>query len=177
MKNIKKVQDELRSSGADVKWVPPENVHITFHFFGNIKEDDVGKIENELGLLAGAEKPFTVKVSGLGAFPSVTNPKVIWAGTSDGSDELIGFQKRLADRILSMGYKLDKRPFKPHFTIGRLRSASRKKELREKLLGLSSFEFGEIALGEIVLFKSDLLPTGARYTPLWRLSLEGPAER
>ncbi|MBW2147327.1 MAG: RNA 2',3'-cyclic phosphodiesterase [Deltaproteobacteria bacterium] len=167
------VQADLISHGASVRWVKPENIHLTLHFFGNIREEEVEDICREMCRVSSAIKPMTVQIEGLGAFPSLNNPKVIWAGITDAEGRLVDMQGAVARELARMGYKVETRPFHPHLTLGRLRSAAGKSGLREALKQGKIKNFGDWNVKGITLFRSDLKPSGAQYTRLRVIPLHG----
>jgi 2'-5' RNA ligase len=77
---LSRMQEELRKSGADVRWVPVGNIHITLKFFGHIPEAQVDPIIEAASRITQAQAPFNLKVTGAGAFPTVTSPRVVWLG-------------------------------------------------------------------------------------------------
>ena len=172
-KKIEEVQKDLKTSHADVKWVHPENIHLTLKFFGNIEESKVEPILQSIGGLIQGTLPFSMKVQGIGAFPHSKNPRVIWMGLIDGKEVLATFQKELEGILEKIGFDPEGRPFQPHLTIGRVRTSRGKDDLIGKMEKHREEEFGDIEVGEIILFKSELKPTGPIYTPLRKLKLGG----
>ncbi len=175
IKALARVQDDLASCGADVRWVRPENIHLTFHFFGNIREEEVEDIYREMRRVSSAIKPIMAQVEGLGAFPSLNNPKVIWVGISDADGKLADLQVAVVSELARMGYKIDTRPFHPHLTLGRLRSSAGKGGLREVLKQEKVRSLGDWKVKGMTLFRSELRPAGAQYTPLRVIPLHGDA--
>jgi 2'-5' RNA ligase len=170
-KKIEDVQTDLKISQADVKWVHPENIHLTLKFFGNIEESRVEPILQAIGGPIQATSPFSVKVQGMGAFPHSKNPRVIWVGLIDGKGILTTFQKELEGTLVRIGFEPEGRPFQPHLTVGRVRTSRGKNDLIGKMEKHRDEEFGCIEAEEVVLFRSELKPTGPIYTPLRKLRL------
>jgi 2'-5' RNA ligase len=170
---LDRIQTELRSCGAEVRWVKPDNIHLTLHFFGNIGHDEVEDVCRQMTKVASATKPMKVKVEGLGAFPSLSNPKVVWVGISDASGMLTVLQSAVIRELSLMGYKMDKRPFHPHLTLGRLRLPAGKGGLREALKNGKDARIGDWEVKGMTLFRSDLRPTGPEYTRLRVIPLQG----
>jgi len=152
---------DLRRESRGVKWVRPEGLHITLKFLGDIDERIVGPLSKELDGVALDYRPLSLEVEGLGAFPNPRRPRVVWAGLG-GEIEILQEIAERVDRVCaSFGVKPEKRPFRAHITIGRLKVPTMidlNKELRKK---------GFLAT-EMVLYQSELFPTGARYTVLNR---------
>ena len=170
---IDRVQGDLKQSHADVRWVVPSRIHLTLKFFGNIDEVACGGIMDAVGKAASGVRAFTLAVKGLGAFPSTRNPRVVWFGVEDGSHVLKGFQEAVEERLHQIGYPKEERGFKPHLTVGRVRSGKGRSELLRRMEHFFGEDLGEFLVERIVLFKSDLRPTGPMYTELEALKLGG----
>ena len=172
-KGIERVQDDLKRSHADVRWVEPGRIHLTLKFFGNIDEEACDGIVDAVGKAVSEVKPFSLTVKGLGAFPSIRNPRVIWLGVEDGGGVLKPLQGAVEKNLGRIGYPGEEREFKPHLTLGRVRSGKGKPELLGRLEDLLGIHLGEFRVDRLVLFKSDLRPTGPIYTELRALKLRG----
>jgi RNA 2',3'-cyclic 3'-phosphodiesterase len=170
---IEEVQGDLRSTHADVRWVSPEKIHVTLKFFGNIEESRIDLIFTSIEEPIRDALPFSVRVRGAGAFPSSKNPRVIWMGLADGKEMLISLQKQIEDRLAKIGFEPEDRPFQPHLTLGRMKSSRGKEELVRRMEKYTEEEFGAFQVERVVLFKSDLRPSGPIYTLLRVLRLGG----
>ncbi len=170
-RRIEEVQRDLKSSHADVRWVSPGKIHLTLKFFGNIDEAAIEPIVKAVEGAARAVSPFPLKVKGIGAFPNWKNPRVVWVGLIDGEDILILFQKQAETELQKVGFEPEGRAFQPHLTLGRVNSGRGKEALIRAMEGHREEEFGEFEVSKIVLFKSDLKPTGPIYTPLREIGL------
>ena len=173
LKRIEEVQGDLRSTHADVRWVSPEKIHLTLKFFGNIEESRIDLIFKSITEPVRDALPFSVRVRGAGAFPSMKNPRVIWMGLADGKEMLISLQKQIEDRLEKIGFECEDRPFQPHLTLGRMKSSRGKEELVERMGKYTEEEFGDFPVERVVLLKSDLRPSGPIYTLLRVLKLGG----
>ena len=173
LKKIEEVQGDLRSTHADVRWVNPEKIHLTLKFFGNIEESRIDPIFKSIEEPIRNTLPFSLKVQGVGAFPNLKNPRVIWMGLVDGREILVSFQKQIETQFEEIGFQSEDRPFHPHLTLGRMKSSRGKEELVGRMERHKEEEFGDIQVERMVLFKSDLRPTGPIYTPLRELRLGG----
>ncbi|NWF93330.1 MAG: RNA 2',3'-cyclic phosphodiesterase [Syntrophaceae bacterium] len=171
LKKIDEIQEDLKSSRADVKWVNSDHIHLTLKFFGNIEESRIDPIVKSIERLIQNRSPFSLKVRGMGAFPHAKNPRVIWMGLADGKEILAGFQRELEMRLQEIGFETEGRPFRPHLTLGRMRSAKGKDELIGRMEKYREGEFGDFQVERIVLFRSDLRPAGPIYTPLRQMML------
>ena len=173
LKKIEEVQGDLRSTHADVRWVNPEKIHLTLKFFGNIEESRIDPIFKSIEEPIRNTLPFSLKVQGVGAFPNLKNPRVIWMGLVDGREILVSFQKQIETQFEEIGFQSEDRPFHPHLTLGRMKSSRGKEELVGRMERHKEEEFGDLQVERVVLFKSDLRPTGPIYTPLRELRLGG----
>lgn len=171
LKKIEEVQDDLKSSRADVRWVNPEKIHLTLKFFGNIDESRIDPIVKSIERPTQTISPFSLKVRGVGAFPYLKNPRVIWMGLVDGKEVLVSFQKQLEKELEKIGFEPEERAFHPHLTLGRMKSSKGREELAGRMERHKEEEFGNFQVERVVLFKSDLKPTGPIYTPLRELRL------
>ncbi|MBS7608887.1 MAG: RNA 2',3'-cyclic phosphodiesterase [Candidatus Bathyarchaeia archaeon] len=164
LENITKMQKILAGTGADLKLVEPQNIHITLRFLGNITPAMVDKIYE--GMRKVQFTPFNVKIQGLGSFPSQRNPRVVWAGIREGSVQLRGIFEQLEPFLRSLGFAPDPKGFSPHLTIARVRSGRNKAQLIKCLMENANFEFGTVKANCLRLKKSDLTPKGPVYTTL-----------
>ncbi|MBI3333844.1 MAG: RNA 2',3'-cyclic phosphodiesterase [Candidatus Omnitrophica bacterium] len=159
-------QSELGSSGADVKWVEAGNLHLTLKFLGETGENQVGPLKEGLISAALQLSPFTVSLEGIGAFPSTTNPRVVWVGVAQGKEELIRLAQTVEQSCSRLGFAPEERPFSPHLTIGRLRSRERLAPLIKKLQVAELRGGTSTRVDRLILFQSTLSPQGPTYTPL-----------
>ncbi len=173
LSKIKKIQEDLKSSSIDVRWVNPEKIHLTLKFFGNIEESRIEPIVESIREPVLATPPFSLRVAGLGAFPHSRNPRVVWVGLVDEKAVLIPFQKEIETRLDGIGFPREDRSFQPHLTLGRAKSGGGRDELVRKMEKYKEEKFGEFQARELILFKSDLTLSGPIYTRLRELSLGG----
>lgn len=164
IRRLTQVQGRLLSSGADLKSVKPQNIHLTIRFLGDISPTMVDAIYEEMKQISFS--PFTVELNGLGAFPKLTYPRVIWAGIRQGAEELQNVFGQLEPRLRGLGFKPDNKGFSPHLTIARVRTGRNKVELVKRIQELENYEFGAIKVNCLRLKKSDLTPRGPIYSTL-----------
>ena len=170
-KRIEEIQRDLRSLNSDVRWVSPEKIHLTLKFFGNIEESRVDTIAKSIEPLVGGTQPFSLEAKGMGAFPNIKNPRVIWMGLIDEKQVLVPLQKQLESTLATIGFQVEDRPFRPHLTLGRVNSSRGKDELIGRIEKYKEEKFGDVEVKRLVLFKSDLRPTGPIYTLLRQIKL------
>jgi 2'-5' RNA ligase len=172
---LEDVQERLKQSGAGVRWVKPGSIHLTLKFLGNIQVAQVEDIARAVAREIQDQPPITLRPAGLGAFPSRRKPRVIWIGMEGEVQRLNGIQARLENALEPLGFDREKRPFRPHLTIGRVKDRRRLQSLIDAMAELKIPEFDSFDVTEIILYKSDLRPTGAIYTKLHRVPLAASA--
>lgn len=164
---------ELKRSRAQVSWVRPENIHLTLKFLGDVAPEQLNPIQEALEKAAAETAPFRLQAAGCGAFPSLKQMHIVWVGVRGDHEPLNALQKQIESALAPMGFKREDRPFKPHLTIGRVKGRQGTRALQENLMANQAFETETFDVAEVVLYKSDLRPEGARYTPLFRAALAG----
>jgi 2'-5' RNA ligase len=163
-KKLTDVQTLLVKTGADLKPVEPENIHITMRFLGNVSESTVQKIFDSMQKLNFV--PFDVKIHGVGAFPDVRYPRVVWAGITEGANDLRQIFSQFEPHLQALGFSPDPKGFSPHLTIARVRSGKNKAELAKLLTDNKDFRFGIVRAKCFRLKKSELTPRGPIYSTL-----------
>ena len=161
-------QDALRQADLSVRWVRPEGIHLTLRFLGGIEADLVQEIEGRLKAVASRSSPFRIQLGGLGGFPSLERPSVLWIGVVGEVELLSMLQVGLEAELEPLGFPKEGRPFHPHLTLGRVR-ARRRSGGRRGAAGLAEAvgtPTGEQLVEGISLMKSSLTPDGARFTQL-----------
>jgi len=154
-------QKELEATGADVKLVERENLHLNLKFLGELSNAEVSEVTSRLGRLS--LKGADVSVRGVGAFPTSARPRVVWAGIApEDEPSVIPIAREVLSVLEGIGQR-DDRPFKPHITLARVRSGRNMRELAEVLHRMAGREFGEVGLREIKLKSSTLTPSGPIY--------------
>ncbi len=170
------LQEQLRKSGSDVKWVNPENIHLTLKFLGERDEKKIKKIIEILDEIVKDKTSFMANISTIGAFPKINFPRVLWAGIDKGDNEIKEIFKELEEKIAKVGIPKENRPFSSHITLGRTRSTLNRQELVRELNNRQENIPSEINLEfhvtKITLFKSTLTPKGSIYEILKEASLK-----
>lgn len=174
-KALEDIQKKLKKSGAGVRWVKPGSIHLTLKFLGNIHLAQVEDIALAVAQEVRDQPPITLGAAGLGAFPSRRKPRVIWIGMEGEVQRLSRIQARVENALEPLGFVREKRSFQPHLTIGRVKDRRRLQALIDAMATLDMEPFNSFDADEIILYKSDLRPTGAIYTKLHRMPLAAPA--
>lgn len=162
--------------GGAVRWVKPAKIHLTLFFLGDTSRERVEPIAEALNVVTRNMPAFPFCLEGLGAFPNTRNPRVIWVGVEEPTGRLALLHKAVNEALERVGFEPETRPFKPHLTLGRTRRRISRSQAR--LIGqeIDAAKIGlltEEEAREIILFQSDLKPTGAEYTALKTFTLGG----
>ena len=156
------VQKLVLETGADVKLVEPQNIHVTMRFLGDINPAMIEKVYDAMKNVKFT--PFTIRVRGLGVFPGISFPRVVWVGMTDGVEQLRSIFDQLEPQLRLLGFAKDAYGFSPHLTIARVRSARNKQHLAELVTKRGDFEFGTIEANCLRLKRSQLSPKGPTYS-------------
>lgn len=167
------LQQALRQAGASVAWTRPEGMHLTVKFLGNIAEERLPAIITAIDAAARQCVPFTVEVTGTGVFPTPRAPRVLWAGVRVGTAPLSAIAALVDTTLASIGFPSETRPFRPHLTLGRIKSPEQVPQLMTLLACHAEDAFGSMPVTEMRVMRSDLSPQGARYTVLHRAAFTG----
>lgn len=169
---LAEIEKRLMASGADVKWVPEGNFHITLKFLGGVDSSRVGDISSAVESAVSDASGFDAILAGVGAFPNTRRPSVVWVGITSGGDELSALAKRIEDAMEPLGFTREARAFSAHITVGRSRSPKNAAQLSEKLGQLRGEDVGSFRVDSVSVMKSDLRPTGPIYTKVAEVRLK-----
>ena len=159
-----KAQRAIESTGADVKSVEGENIHITLKFLGEIPESRTAQVAE---LVKGISfKAFTLDFHGVGVFPALSRPSVVWAGVSGEASEMLAVFTELERGLRGLGFEPERRPFKPHVTLCRVRSGRNRDRLAQAIEMMKDEVFGPLMVEHIRFKKSTLTRSGPIYTTL-----------
>jgi 2'-5' RNA ligase len=156
-----------------IRWVPVKNIHLTLKFLGNILEENLGVLKENLKEEAMLHRSFDFGLNQPGAFPSINRPRVIWVGVT-AAEELKNLARGIEHQTKKLGYPNEDRPFSPHLTLGRVGRQVSLSDIRliaEALQSLKIEASGTTRVSEIHLYRSDLNPGGAVYTRLYSARL------
>ena len=161
---FKEVRRMLEATRADMKFVEPENIHLTLKFLGEIDPtlvDQSSQIVKETSF-----QPFDAKLEGIGVFPNLRRPRVVWAGITEGVSQLAEIWKEVDMKHSKLGFERERRGFSPHITICRVRSGRNRGRLVEEISAHGDYVFGALHVNRIKLKKSVLTSKGPIYTTL-----------
>lgn len=163
---VQSLQDGLKALGLKVRWVRPGNLHLTLKFLGNISHTDVENVRSGLSAEIGRFSPVTLSLKGIGVFPGVRRPRVIWVGIGGEVQMLAEIQAAIEDSLAPIGFARENRKFKAHLTLGRFKGPADARKLGEAIVAFNPFSSDVFEIDRLFLFKSELKPTGPEYTPL-----------
>jgi 2'-5' RNA ligase len=161
---LAKTQALVVQTDADVKLVETENIHVTMRFLGDISLSVVDKVFEEMKTVQFV--PFNIQLKGVGVFPSLSYPRVVWAGITEGTNELRSIYEQLEPRLRGLGFEADDHGFSPHLTIARVRSGRNKAQLADFVRANAELDFGPIKAECLRLKRSVLSPRGPTYSTL-----------
>ena len=169
--DIWNVTNVLRDGSFPVRWVAQESLHLTLKFLGELLPSQEPAIVDGVRAAADGTKPFSITVSGFGAFPSLKHPRVVWVGC-EGVAPLELLQHRLEQQMATLGFEVEGRPFRPHVTLGRARKEARARDFEGLAETVDGLHYEAVALVDSVdLMQSELRRDGARYRVRHRVEL------
>ena len=175
-KELSDLEAQLKKNSPPVvKWVDPNSIHITLKFLGEISEDSIEELMLAIEESAQGNLRFQLEVRGLGAFPNLEHPQILWAGVKGELEKIIQLQKSIESNTEQLGFPRESRVFSPHLTLGRVRDEARPKERQRlgKLLTDTTFTaLHNIDVDAVNLMKSQLTPGGAVYSCIGSVKLK-----
>ena len=164
---LHRVLADMRQAPLDIKWVRVENIHLTVIFIGNMEMDLLDDMAVIVKGACDSCPPMTISLKSAGVFSSKRNPKVLWIGLDGDIERMSVLRNTLQEGLRPFGIKEEKRGFSPHLTLGRFKKGSKLGvHLEDLLLKYGGLESPGITLNELVLFRSELTPKGAKYSRL-----------
>jgi 2'-5' RNA ligase len=155
------------------RWVRPEGIHLTLKFFGDIVQNDVDAIAEVVAGQATVVRPLYLEVKGLGVFPGLRRPRVLWLGIGGEVERLTALQKAIDQGLETSGFAREERPFRAHLSLARIKSPQSLEGLNGILAAKGSESFGKFTATGLSLFQSDLTPKGAIYKILRHFPFQG----
>lgn len=174
-KALGQVETELkeRLPQTPVRWVNPEKIHLTLKFLGDVSRENLEMVKKILVSEVTKRQTMEIGIGGIGAFPKIRHPRVIWVGV-EAPEELRALRRGIEDGVARLGYEYDKYDFTPHLTLGRVSRKASSREVRKVGKVLHDFKVGFIGVTRVEnvhIYRSDLQPEGAVYTRLYTVSL------
>jgi 2'-5' RNA ligase len=162
--------DELRASLPEVRWVRPEGLHLTLHFWPDLREDRVTRLLDAASAPLRNAAPFDMALGGLGAFPRDGDERVLWMGMRQGEAQAVALQDDVEQALDAAGFPGEQRAFHPHVTLGRPRQRL-DGDARRRWRAFAEAALPPCAVRDVVLYRSHPGPGGSRYEVLQRLPL------
>jgi 2'-5' RNA ligase len=166
---VRNLQDELAETCSGVKWVEGANLHLTLLFLGEVNDRDLVAICRATSEVAAGITRFQLVLEGVGGFPNMRRPRVLWVGVGEGRSAVTALHAALEDRLLELGcYRREARPFTPHLTLGRVESDESDESLAATVAAKAQWQGGETTIQEVLIMSSELKRDGPVYTVLGR---------
>jgi 2'-5' RNA ligase len=164
---------DLRQPFPDpaIRWIPPRNIHLTFKFLGGVASQDLELLARSLGEELGKMIPFQLSFERMGIFPNERKPRIIWIGIHTTSS-LFSLHRKIELMATRLGHQAENRPFSPHVTIGRFGTTFLPGNIQKLLKILGSLDatlISPVEISSLIIFKSDLKPSGPVYTSLYTI--------
>ena len=163
-----KLQNELKNE--KIKWVDRDNFHVTLFFLGDTDEEKISQVRLSLAGLAPAFEAFDINLYGMGVFKNMQKPRVLWAGIQD-FEPLQRIKQSVDQKMSQLGYTPDKREFRPHLTLARIKWIEDKNKLEHLLLEYEQQQWQKTRISELIYYESTLKQSGPVYTPIEKFSL------
>lgn len=168
------LQETLAEIEPEVKWVEPENLHLTLLFLGEVDQRETVDICRAAQKAIQDMPAFVMSVEGAGCFPNARRPRTLWVGIGKGAEEVCAVHDAIEAPLLEMGsYRRETRKFTPHVTLGRVRSEHSSESLAKALIKHQTWSAGEVLVNDVQVMKSELRSDGPIYTVLGRARLQG----
>ena len=166
------LQRSLATAAPDVKWVEPENLHVTLLFLGEVDDRELPAVCRAVQDAVAAQPAFPLTVRSAGCFPNVRRPRVLWVGIAQGLHEVVAIHDAVESPLLALGcYRHEDRRYTPHVTLGRRRSEGPAAALGRALAQHQDWLAGETTVAAVHVMASQLTPHGPAYMVLSRAHL------
>lgn len=166
---VQTLLDEFRRLKAEIRWVRAEGMHVTLKFLGWVDPPRLERVHAAAAAAVHDRPALRLAVRGMGAFPSLRRPRVLWVGLH--GDGLVELAESVERAMEPLGFEREKRAFTPHVTLGRVSGMRGWERVEELFKAHQADDFGETAIQAVTIYRSTLRPDGAVYTPLWTIPL------
>lgn len=167
---LREMQEKLKAAAAEVRWTVVTSIHLTLRFLGEIDPEAVPRLTYLLRRATASERPFSMRLQGLGAFPNPRNPRVVWCGIEGEVQNLQSLQAKVEDACEAAGFPREERPFRPHLTLGRVKGKRNLHRLSEYIrIGVELESY--LAADSFNIYQSTLRPQGPEYRVLETIEL------
>jgi 2'-5' RNA ligase len=163
------LQEDLAVPAPDVKWVEPENLHVTLLFLGEVDDRELPAVCRAVQDAIAEQPQFTLSVEGAGCFPNPRRPRTLWVGVGQGVQDVVAVHDAIEPALLDLGcYRREERRYTPHITLGRRRGEGPADALARALAQHQGWKAGEQGVSEVHVMGSQLTPSGPLYTIIGR---------
>lgn len=171
---VVELQQQLRATLPTVNWVRPGAIHLTLKFLGYVDPAMVEQLLTAIEPIRKSQAPITLEIQGLGIFPDIRRPRILWIGCTGDIPALLNLVSRIEEALEPLGFPPEEKPYFPHLTLARIKHDNSKVGgvLTHSGLLAQPRNLGALRIDRITLFRSDLSPKGAEYTSLWTVPLE-----
>ena len=166
---LSKWQGRLHGSGLNIKWVEKQNLHLTLEFLGDTESEKIKDLRKVLSRAAEQSAAFSLAIKGMGTFPNLKQPRVIWMGLIGQLPEISHLQRDIRQGLSAHGFSFDQKEFRPHLTLGRVRDANpgfNRQLLQEVFKSAEDIDSPDWRVERIDLMQSELSRPAPRYTIL-----------
>jgi len=168
------LQEKLTRSAPEVKWVEPENLHVTLLFLGEVDDRELGKVCAAVIKVCQEHPAFPMSIEGVASFGNPRRPRTLWVGVGQGGEEITALHDALEPPLLDLGcYRREERKYTPHLTLGRVKSDQPNDQLPAALTKHADWHGGEVRVGEVLVMSSELASGGPTYAIMSRARLGG----
>jgi len=168
------IQSKLKTADADIKWVEPDNIHLTLKFLGSVEKNKIIEIKKALDTITARINTFTISLNEIGAFPNLNLPRIVWVGINAG--ELPSLVNSIENESEKLDFPKENRPFTAHVTIGRIRIPKQNQKLKDTVDDINKnrglINQTPTIVDHITLFQSTLTPKGPIYNALHKAKLK-----
>jgi RNA 2',3'-cyclic 3'-phosphodiesterase len=173
------LQRQLRSNLPEVNWVRPESIHLTLKFLGYVDAAMAEQLLPAMEPVGRSQAPLTLEIQGLGVFPHIRRPRILWIGCAGDIPSLLKLVSRIEGALEPLGFPLEEKPYHPHLTLARIKHGNSKvgSVLTHSGLLEQPQTLGALRIERITLFRSDVSSFGAEYTSLWTAPLNEAVAR
>jgi 2'-5' RNA ligase len=166
------LQSDLKARGLRLRWVRPQNIHLTLKFLGDIPEAVVADAGQALERASRGVAPLELTIQGMGVFPGIRRARVLWVGLGGQVEALQSLYSRIEDELADLGFAREKRGFKAHLTLARMKGPVAPRDLLAAVEETGNYQPRPFLARRLILYKSDLRPQGAIYTPMVEIDLD-----
>ncbi len=159
-----------------VRWVAPENIHLTLKFLGDVDAAQMAALQRAAADACAGTAPFTLRIAGAGAFADTRRPNIVWVGISGEVERAARLAQKIDDVCTALGFAREARPFSPHLTLGRVKRDAPpfdRRSIGEMIVNAQVGALGELRVERVSVMKSELRPGGSVYTRLLGIELKG----